>query len=50
MRPSNRAGQHSNSVLKSNSAFKSRDITLATKVLLKLWFFQQSHMDVKVGP
>ena len=33
------------------SILKSRDITLPTKVLLvKLRFFQQSCMDVRVGP
>ena len=33
-----------------DSIFKSRDITLPTKVrLVKLWFFQWSCMDVKVG-
>ena len=33
-----------------NSMFKSRDITLPTKVhLIKLWFFQWSCMDVKFG-
>ena len=32
------------------SILKSRDITLPTKVhLVKLWFFQQSYMDVKGG-
>ena len=32
-----------------DSIFKSRDITLATKVhLVKLWFFQWSCMDVRV--
>ena len=32
------------------SIFKSRDITLPTKVrLVKLWFFQWSCMDVRVG-
>ena len=31
-----------------DSIFKSRDITLATKVhLVKLWFFQWSRMDVR---
>ena len=31
--------------------FKSRDITLQTKVhIVKVWFFQQSCMDVRVGP
>ena len=34
MRSSNRAGQHSKSVLNSNSALNSRDITLPTKVRL----------------
>ena len=30
---------------------KSRDITLPTKFIQsKLWFFQQSYMDVRVGP
>ena len=34
-----------------DSLLKSRDITLPTKVcLVKLWFFQLSCMDVKVGP
>ena len=32
-----------------DSILKSRDITLPTKVRLKLWFFQQSCMDVRVG-
>ena len=33
-----------------DSIFKSRDITLLTKVrLVKLWFFQWSCMDVRVG-
>ena len=34
-----------------DSIFKSRDITLATKVLLvkAIWFFQWSCMDVRVG-
>ena len=33
-----------------DSILKSRDITLPTKVrLLKAWFFQQSHMDVRAG-
>ena len=33
-----------------DSVFKSRDITLPTKVhLIKLWFFQWSYMDVRVG-
>ena len=33
-----------------NSIFKSRDITLPTKVRLsRLWFFQWSCMDVRVG-
>ena len=33
-----------------DSILKSRDITLATKVhLVRLWFFQWSCMDVKVG-
>ena len=32
------------------SIFKSRDITLPTKFgLVKLWFFQWSCMDVRVG-
>ena len=34
MRSSTRAGQHSKSVLNSNSALNSRDITLPTKVRL----------------
>ena len=30
--------------------FKSRDITLPTKIhLVKVWFFQWSYMDVRVG-
>ena len=34
-----------------DSILKSRDITLLTKICLsKLWFFQQSCMDVSVGP
>ena len=34
-----------------DSIFKSRDITLPTKVcLVKVWFFQWSCMDVRVGP
>ena len=34
-----------------DSIFKSRDITLPTKVCLvsRLWFFQWSCMDVRVG-
>ena len=33
-----------------DSTFKSRDITLPTKVhLVKLWFFQWPCMDVRVG-
>ena len=32
-----------------DSVLKSRDITLPTKVQSKLWFFQQSCMDVRVG-
>ena len=33
-----------------DSIFKSRDVTLPTKVrLVKLWFFQRSCMDVRVG-
>ena len=33
-----------------DSILKSRDITLPTKVhLVKLWFFQSSCMDVRVG-
>ena len=33
-----------------DSIFKSRDITLPTKVyLVRLWFFQLSCMDVRVG-
>ena len=33
-----------------DSIFKSRDITLPTKVhLVRLWFFQWSFMDVRVG-
>ena len=33
-----------------DSTFKSRDITLLTKVgLVKAWFFQESCMDVRVG-
>ena len=33
-----------------DSIFKSRDITLSTKVrLVKLWLFQWSCMDVRVG-
>ena len=35
---------------KLDSIFKSRDITLLTKVrLVRLWFFQWSCMDVRVG-
>ena len=34
-----------------DSILKSRDITLPTKVcLVKLWFFQWSWMDMRVGP
>ena len=34
-----------------NSVLKSRDITLLTKVLIiKVWFFQESCMGVRVGP
>ena len=33
-----------------DSIFKSRDITLPTKVhVVRLWFFQWSCMDVRVG-
>ena len=33
-----------------DSIFKSRDITLPTKVRpVKVWFFQRSCMDVRVG-
>ena len=33
-----------------DSIFKSRDISLPTKVhLVRLWFFQLSGMDVRVG-
>ena len=32
-----------------DSIFKSRDITLPTKVQSRLWFFQWSCMDVRVG-
>ena len=33
-----------------DSIFKSRDITLPTKVhLVRLWFFQKSCTDVRVG-
>ena len=33
-----------------DSIFKSRDITLATKVrLVRLWFFLWSRMDVRLG-
>ena len=32
-----------------DSIFKSRDITLPTKVRLRLWFFLWSCMDVRVG-
>ena len=33
------------------SISKSRDLTLPTKVyIVKLWFFQWSCMDVRVGP
>ena len=35
---------------KPDSILKSRDITLPTKVhIVKLWFFQESCMDVRVG-
>ena len=33
-----------------DSMLKSRDITLPKKVWSKLWFFQWSCMDVRVGP
>ena len=34
-----------------DSIFKSRDITLPTKVhIVKAWFFQASGTDVRVGP
>ena len=34
-----------------DSVLKSRDITLPTRsIQLKLWFFQESRMDVRVGP
>ena len=34
-----------------DNILKSREITLPTKVhLVKLWFFQWSCMDVRVGP
>ena len=32
-----------------DSILKSRDITLPKKVCKKLWFFQYSCMDVRVG-
>ena len=33
-----------------DSVLKSRDITLPTKVhLVRLWFFQWSRMDVRIG-
>ena len=33
-----------------DSIFKTRDVTLSTKVrLVKLWFFQWSCMDMRVG-
>ena len=32
-----------------DSIFKSRDITLPTKVRSRLWFFPWSCMDVRVG-
>ena len=33
-----------------DSILKSRDITLPTKVrIVKLWFFQKSHTDVRAG-
>ena len=33
-----------------DSILKSRDITWPTKIrLVRLWFFQWSHMDVRVG-
>ena len=32
-----------------DSILKSRDITLPTKVKSRLWFFQWSCMDVRVG-
>ena len=37
-------------MIKLDNILKSRDITLPTKVhLVKLWFFQSSCMDVRVG-
>ena len=33
----------------TDSILKSRDSTLPTKVHLRLWFFQRSCMDVRVG-
>ena len=34
-----------------DSIFKSKDIILPTKVhVIKLWFFQSTCMDVRVGP
>ena len=34
-----------------DSILKSRDITLPTKIrIVKVWFFQQACMDVRVGP
>ena len=39
-----------NVMTNQDSMLKSRDITLLTKVCLsRLWFFQWSHMDVRVG-
>ena len=39
-----------NVMIKPDSILESRDITLPTKVhLVRLWFFQWSCMDVKVG-
>ena len=32
-----------------DSIFKSRDITLSTKVQSRLWFFQCSCIDMRVG-
>ena len=39
------------SITNLDSVLKSRDITLLTKVnIVKLWFFQLSCTDVRVGP
>ena len=40
-----------NAISNLDSVLKSRDITLPTKIcIVKLWLFQKSCTDVRVGP